>query len=327
MLPPVAAVCIRVRQSAASLYRFDQASESADGFPRHIKQLDHFSEALMPVLPFPPLVQAEQAAPDPDPIPFDQAELDRLYWDDSGTVKVADIAALFGVPASKIAKLATPKATAVRCLVCGAHAAVRSRSQLGAEWIDCAGCGAACRQRESRSAEYRRQQRADVSPPLHSVGVSTALVRRRPGVSHRDVGFDAHDAIDALRRLGRPIDPDGLVTVLETTDGIDQIREALSEHQPAVLGVSSLRVLGQSQTEALQNLFSLTRDGWRLVSASDIEVTHSVRFAEMNALSWGEHRVRDDRWQDESEYDMAGEMCFGDRLINATAQSNHRSRH
>jgi len=277
----------------------------------------------MTIVPFPSAKSsAKPAAPEPpatrpDPIPIDQAELDRLYWDESGTVKVAHIGALFGISGSKIAKLATPKPTDVPCLICGGRGVVRSRSQLKEPWIGCGYCGAACRQREDRYGRYARTfGRRDVEPALQSVGVSAALVRRRRDSSAQLLGMDAYRAVDALADIGRPLEPEAIVTVIEPADGLIEMRAALSGQSPSVLGVSTLRTLGGSQTEALQNLYALTSDGWRIVSAQDSEVWHSVGFREMEALSWGDHRVFDERWGEETH----GDLGFGDRLINATSE-------
>lgn len=263
-------------------------------------------------------------APAPDPVPFDQAEIDRLYWDDS--VKVADITKRFGLRGKKIGALATPKPTDVSCLVCGGTAVVRSRSKLKEVWIDCGTCGAGCRQREERYGQYSRDARrarlSEMGSSLRLVAVSAALVRRRRHDSIWTTGVDAYRAFDALADMCRPLEPGTLVTVIDPADGIAEIREALrAQHNDGarMLGVPTLRTLGDSQTESLQNLYSLTQDGWRIVSGNDIDVRHTIGFREMEAVAWGERHVHDDRWVDESDDGIDRDLSFGDRLINATA--------
>ncbi len=272
----------------------------------------------MSVIPF-----TSSSTTRPDPIPFDQEHLDRLYWSDPADVKVAEIARTFGLPPSRVSVLATPRATGLTCLLCGGGAVIRSRSRASAEWIDCGECGTACRQRTPRWMEYTRPESNDPSG-LRSVGVSAALIRRARRSSPRDVGFDAQEAVDALASIERPLEPGELVTVIEPADGIDEIRTALGHRRPDMLGVANLRTLGDTQTEALQNLFALTGDGWRVVSGRDIDVSRSVRFRDMHAVSLGERVVETDRRPGEpyDPYDLE----FADRVINATTEPRSRTR-
>ncbi len=267
--------------------------------------------------PFQPQPSADRPLERADLEPFVRSELDRLYWKPYEPITVAEIAARFDLPANRLCRLVTPFSTDRTCLLCGAGAVCTSRTQRSAGSATCSGCGAAV-PAPDRYGRYHRYGEypaltddlllADVDP----LPVPHVMVRRRNN-QLADLSSDAHCAVDALGRAGRPFEAGRTVVVLEPHDGIEEIQNLLAGHPVSTLGVASLRTLGDSQVEAIQNLMYLTHDGWRVVSASD---THAWVGRE------------DGQWHDDepgwprpdipgSYWDASAARC-DDRVIDAT---------
>lgn len=230
----------------------------------------------MSASPFHPVVGASSVASRVLSV-AEQAEVDRLYWDQSEQpLTVRDIAERFNLPARGVHQFVTPWPSSRTCLLCGEVGVCTSRSQRSSGAPTCSQCRAPIHSRVSRYSAYW-----DVGAPpaistdvmaeeVDPVPVAHAMIRRRLGDRLRDLGNDASRAVSALERSGRPFPDGGTVLVLEPHDGIDEIQNVLSTHPVSTLAVASLRTLGDSQVEAMQNLLYLTNDGWRVVSAADV---------------------------------------------------------
>lgn len=250
----------------------------------------------------------------------EQAELDRLYWDDSEQpLSVSEVAERFDLSTNRVHRFVTPWQSARTCLLCAAAATCRSRSQRSSGALTCGGCGAPVQPRADRySADWD-----DGAPPaiaadlmakeVDSVPVPHVLIRRRLGEHLRDLGNDASRAVSALERSGRPFADGRIVLVLEPHGGIEAIQNLLAAYPVSTLGVASLRTLGDSQVEAMQNLLFLTNDGWRVVSATD---THPWARREEeewfdDEYTWPQAETADVHWDDN-----VGRS--GGRIIDAT---------
>ncbi len=259
----------------------------------------------------------------------EQAELDRLYWDESDSqLTVASIAALFALPAGGLCRIVTPLSSERTCLLCGAPGVRTSRSQLKSGALTCGGCGAVVQTRSSGYGGfgYNGQPRivadevlaAEVEPDP----VDHVMVRRALGYRMRDLGSDAHQAVTALERAGRPFAAGRTVLILEPHDGIEEIRNLLSGFAVTTLAVESLRTLGDSQIEAMQNLLHLTSDGWRVVSALD---TRAWKPDEDH--DWFDDETYEDVWPvpdgGEAAWDRRG-IQSGGLIIDATNRFGER---
>lgn len=224
-----------------------------------------------------PFTVARRSEPSRVLSPEDQAELDRLYWDESDAqLTVASIAERFDLAAGGLCRVVTPLPSERTCVLCGAAAVRTSRSQLKSGVLTCGGCGAIVQTRSSRYAGFGYNGEppsipADVmAGEVPAVPVGHVMVRRRLGHRMSELGSDAHQAVSALERAGRPFGDGRTVLLLEPHDGIEEIQNLLAAHPVSTLAVESLRTLGDSQIEAMQNLLHLTHDGWRVVSAQDV---------------------------------------------------------
>lgn len=190
----------------------------------------------------------------------EQAEVDRLYWDQAEEpLTVSGIAERFDLPANRVHRFVTPWVSDRTCLLCGSAAVCTSRSQRSSGALKCGGCGAYVQSRPPRSYAYWDAG----APPLIAADLMAAevdpvpvphvLIRRRLGDRLRDLGNDANRAVFALERTGRPFAAGRTVLVLEPHDGVEEIQTLLAAHPVSTLGVASLRTLGDSQVEAMQN--------------------------------------------------------------------------
>lgn len=280
-----------------------QASGPADGLPGSFNILG----VIMSVSTFRPFV-AEPSDETRILSAREQAELDRLYWDESEQpLRVSDIAGRFDLPANRVHRFVTPWPNARTCLLCASAAVCTSRSQRSSGALTCGGCGAPVRSRADRYSPYWD----DGAPPVVAADVMAAevdpvpvphvLIRRRLGDRLRDLGNEASRAVSALERSGRPFADGRSVLVLEPHDGIEEIQNLLGKHPVSTLGLASLRTLGDSQVEAMQNLLFLTNDGWRVVSATD---THAWDRREEDEwfddeYTWPQTENAGARWDDD----------------------------
>ena len=239
------------------------------------------------------------ARPDPD--------LDYLYWHTE--LSVAEIAKRLGRPARSLHQHATSLPAGVGCYRCGEPLMFTSRAQRTGERLRCATCGCSRRSPNARARRWRSR------PPLGVVGTSIILVREGTG----DLGCTIEGCIDALTDAGAPWDGSSLVVLAEDDRRPDSVLLALGSVESGVVAVSSLRDLAGSQTERLQVLFTLTRQGWRVVNSTDLRLEAPISHRHLDRL---------DEYDDGEDLDGGRFWGYGDgprslsgRLINATAAS------
>lgn len=233
-----------------------------------------------------------------------QALLDHLYWMTDTPVRA--IAERLGLTGRSVSSLVTPFPAGFRCYRCRTehhHTSRSRRAEASAErrWprpVTCTTCGA---RRRSPSAAMR----AGGLPTERSV----IAVRH-----HQDLEID--DCVEALARIGKGWDEHSMITLHDGAEAI-ALGAALAGFPPGTLAIPSLRDLGASQGERLQTLWAVTRYGWRVVTARDALVSHSV-------TSWDLDHAHDDswessRWHHESEPTIDGSLL--DRLLHETSSA------
>jgi hypothetical protein len=242
-------------------------------------------------------------SPDARPNP----DLDHLYWHTE--LPVAEIARIVGRPARSLHQHATPLPAGLGCYRCGQPLMFTSRAQRAGERLRCDACG--CSRRSPNDRTRRRRSR----PTLGVVGRSIILVREGTG----DPGCTIERCIDALADAGAPWDGSSLVVVGEDDHRPDSVPQTLGSLEGGVVAISSLCDLAGSQTERLQVLFTLTRQGWRVVAATDLH---------LDALITRRHLDRLDEYDDGADLDGERFWTYGGcppslsgRLINATSAS------
>jgi hypothetical protein len=233
--------------------------------------------------------------------------LDHLYWHTE--LPVGEIANRLGCPARSLHQHATPLPAGVSCYRCGEPLRFTSRAQRTGERLRCGTCGCSRRSPNARSPRWRSR------PSLGVVGRSIILVREGTG----DLGCTIEACIDALADAGAPWDGSSLVVVAEDDRRPDSVPQALGSVDSGVVAVSSLRDLAGSQTERLQVLFTLTRQGWRVVNATDLRLEAPISRRHLDRL---------DEYDDGGDFDGGRFWRHGDgphslsgRLINATSVS------
>ena len=231
-----------------------------------------------------------------------QAQLDHLYW--MTDTPVREIAGQLGLTGRSVSPLVTPLPAGFRCYRCRTehrHTSRSGRAEASAErrWprpVTCNTCGA------------RRQ------PPSAAV-LAGGLPTGRCVIAVRnlqDLEIDA--CVEALARIGKGWDEHSMITLHDGAEAI-ALGAALAGFPPGTLAIPSLRDLGASQAERLQTLWAVTRYGWRVVTAHDAQISHSV-------TSWDLDHAHDDswessRWHHESETAFDGSLL--ERLLHDTS--------
>jgi hypothetical protein len=229
-------------------------------------------------------------------------DLDHLYWHTE--LPVAEIATMVGLPARSLHQHATPLSAGVSCYRCAEPLTFTSRAQRAGERLRCGTCG--CSRRSPNARVRRRRSR----PPLGIVGHSIILLRGGGG----DPGCAIEACIDALADAGAPWDGSSLVVVAEDDHRPDAVAQELRSVETGVVAVRSLSELAGSQTERLQVLFTLTREGWRVVAATDLRLDAPISRRHLDRL---------DEYDDGERFwdDGDGPGSLSGRLINATSAS------
>jgi hypothetical protein len=233
-----------------------------------------------------------------------QAQLDHLYW--TTDTPVREIARQLGLAGRSVCSLVTPLPAGFRCYRCRTehhHTSRSGRAECSAErrWprpVTCTTCG-----------ERRR-------PPSAAV-LAGGLPTERSVIAVRnlqDLEIDA--CVEALARIGKGWDEHSLIMLHDCAEAI-ALGAALAGFPPGTLAIPSLRDLGASQAERLQTLWAITRYGWRVVTAHDAQVSHSV-------TRWDLDHAHDDswessRWHHESEPAIDGSLL--ERLLRDTSSA------
>jgi len=206
-----------------------------------------------------------------------QAQLDHLYW--MTDTPVREIARQLGLARRSINSLVTSWPAGFHCYRCETEHHFTSRSgRAGADverrWplpVTCTTCG---------------DRRLPPSAAVRVGGLPTerAVIAVR---GRQDLQIDA--CIEALARIGRGWDQRSLIMLDDDAEAI-ALGAALAAFPPGTLAIPSLRDLGASQADRLQTLWSVTRYGWRVVTAHDAQLSHSV-------TKWDLDHADDDSWE------------------------------
>lgn len=234
-----------------------------------------------------------------------QARLDHLYWMTDTPVRV--IVEQMGLSGRSVSSLVTPLPAGFRCYRCRTefHHSSRAARSAGTErrWSRSVTCGTCGEQR--------------MTPQAAPGGVDLPTQRVVIAVRSRH-GFEIDSCVEALNRIGKGWDERSLIML---TDGAEAIAlgAALAAYPPGVLAMPSLGDLGASQAERLQTLWAITRFGWRVVTAHDMQVSHSV-------TKWDLDRAGDDAWESSRwhrETELPIQAPFLDRLLAATVSQHN----
>jgi hypothetical protein len=231
-----------------------------------------------------------------------EGDLDDLYW--NTTLPVAAIADRCGVPASRLHLRVTPLEAGLACYRCGTGVSYTSRSTRDAARPRCPRCGCSRVDPSCARAEHPEGLRLVRPPTLGGV-----VVVHDDG---RDIGRTIESCAEALADAGITWTGE-LVRVTDVGLVAPAVVRALEVLTPGVVAVPSLGALGTSQAERLQVLFTLTRRGWRVVSASDFEVARPER----PLRRWDLDELDDEPGDD-------GELGFASQLLLATAGPRRR---
>ena len=224
-----------------------------------------------------------------------QAQLDHLYW--MTDTPVREIAGQLGLAGRSVSSLVTPSPAGFRCYRCRSehhHTSRNGRAESKAErrWprpVTCTTCG-----------ERRRPPSAAVLAGGLSTERCVIAVRNL-----QDLEIDA--CVEALARIGKGWDERSLIMLLAGSEA-DALGAALAIYPPGTLAIPSLRELGISQADRLQTLWAITRYGWRVITANDIRVSHSV-------TKWDLEHACDDRWEC-SRWHQEAALPIGDPLLD-----------
>lgn len=251
--------------------------------------------------------QTTDAADAACPVALDeptQAQLDHLYW--MTNTPVRDIVEQLGLAGRSVSSVVSPLPAGFRCYRCRTEHCYTSRSgrsESNAErrWqrtVTCATCG-----------ERRRPPSAAVLAGELPAERSVIAVRNR-----HDLEIDS--CVEALARIGKGWDEHSMIMLHDGAEAI-ALGAALAAFPPGTLAIPSLRDLGASQAECLQTLWAVTRYGWRVVTAHDVQVSHTL-------TRWDLDHAHDDswecsRWHHESEPPIDGPLL--ERLLDATGSA------
>lgn len=229
-----------------------------------------------------------------------QARLDHLYWMTDTPVRV--IVKQLGLSGRSVSSLVTPRPAGFRCYRCRTefHHSSRTARSAGTErrWsraVTCGTCG------ERRLTPQAAPGRADL--PTERVVIA---VRSRHG-------FEIDSCVEALSRIGKGWNERSLIMLGDGAEAI-ALGVALAAYPPGTLAIPSFVDLGASQAERLQTLWAITRCGWRVVTAHDTQVSHSVTRWDLDCA--GDDGWESSRWHRETELPILAP--FLDRLLEAT---------
>jgi hypothetical protein len=231
-----------------------------------------------------------------------EADLDDLYW--NTTLPVAAIADRCGLSAGGLHARVTPLDAGLTCYRCGTALTYTSRSTRDAARPRCPRCGCSRLDPTRVRSEQPEGLRLVRQPVLGGV-----VVVHDDG---RDIGRTIDACAEALADVGITWTGE-LVRVTDVGLVAPAVVRALGALTPGVVAVPTLAALGTSQAERLQVLFTLTRRGWRVVSADDVE----LGCPDPPLEAWDLDDIDD-------EPGAAGELGFASRLLLATAGPRRR---
>ncbi len=185
---------------------------------------------------------------------YDQAELDKLYWQTK--TPVAELAERFGLAKSQVPRRVTPFEAGVACLACRAPLSFRSRSELAYGSVTCKPCGA------SRPARPSWVTRDGIELPTEGVVLVVDDHGARPWERW---ALDA--AVAALHRAGFGWDERQLVNSVSFPPDTPALIATLLAAGARVAAMHSPDVVALTQDEFVATVFALREGGCRVVCA------------------------------------------------------------
>ena len=183
---------------------------------------------------------------------YDQAELDRLYWQTD--TSPAKIAAALGVPKTTLSQLATPLPAGVRCYFCREELNFGNRTELRAKEVRCRTCDSRRRARPAWTND------AGAGLPTDDV---VLLIDDTAG--DRCSRWTVERTLEALERAGFGWDEKRLVRSLSYPPDTSGLVASVLSLGARVVGLSSPDALALTADEFAQAVAHLRSHACRVI--------------------------------------------------------------